>query len=119
MILPSINLITSNSNFACYSFVYGYAWSTLLELFSNPRYLTRSSNWFSDNYLQKVNNNSHYLLYVDNNFIRNCWSILLVLIVAFSLYFLVRLIMGSFSVKKIKTMKYDRKNCLYKLLYDT
>ena len=118
IVLPSINLLASNPNFTSYSFLYGFAWSTLLEFFSNPRYLTQSSNWFPDNYLQKVQNNSHYLLYVDNNFLRNCWSIILVLIVILAIYTLIRLIMSLFTVKKGSTLTYTKENCLFKFLYN-
>ena len=80
LLLPSLNLSPSASAFNCYSFLYGFAWSTYLEKFSNPRSLTSSVSWF-DNYLDQPRNNAHHILFIDNNVIRNGWSILLFLIV--------------------------------------
>lgn len=50
LILPSLNLQPDSSSLNSYSFLYGFSWSSNLELFSNPRWLTTSTNWFN-NYL--------------------------------------------------------------------
>ena len=51
LILPSTNLRATESAFNCYSFIYGFAWSTFLEMLSNPRFVTRSTTWFTDGYI--------------------------------------------------------------------
>ena len=102
LVLPSSNLEANESAFNSYSFIYGFAWSTFLEMLSNPRFVTRSTSWFSDGYLSKVPNNSHYLLFVDNNVLRNGWSILLMLIVVIGVLGIAMLVMRGCSVKKIK-----------------
>jgi hypothetical protein len=79
LVLPSLNLRPESSAFSSYSFLYGFSWSTLLELFSTPRGLSMRTGWF-DGYLQNSNTNAHYLLFVDSNLLRNGWSIILMLV---------------------------------------
>lgn len=99
LVLTALNLTPSASTFNCYSFLYGFAWSTYLEMLSNPRDLSQASGWF-DHYLDQANNNAHYVLFVDNNIIRNCWSILLFLIIATGVLGLAILVFKCFSVKR-------------------
>ena len=50
LVLPTLELFPSASSLNSYSFLYGFAWSTFLELFSDPRGLSSSVTWF-DGYL--------------------------------------------------------------------
>lgn len=68
-------------------------------MLSNPRDLSQNSGWFDD-YLDQANNNAHYILFVDNNIIRNCWSILLFLIIATGILGLAVILFKCFSVKR-------------------
>lgn len=97
--LTALNLTPSDSTFNCYSFMYGFAWSSYLEMLSNPRDLTANSGWFHS-YLDRANNNAHFVLFVDNNIIRNCWSMLLFLMIAVGILGLAILVFKCFSVKK-------------------
>lgn len=99
LLLTALNLEPSASNFNCYSFLYGFSWSSYLEMLSNPRDLSSSSGWFDD-YLDKPNNNAHYVLFVDNNIIRNCWSLLLFLIITTAILSFAILVFKCFSVKR-------------------
>ncbi len=108
LVLPSLNLYPDSSSFNSYSFLYGFSWSSHLELFSNPRVLTKQTNWF-DNYLENSNNNAHYLLYVDSNFLRNGWSIILVMMVSIGILGITLLIMKCFSVSKVKSTSFQNK----------
>jgi hypothetical protein len=96
--LPSLNLRPESSAFSAYSFLYGFSWSALLELFSNPRALSQGTLWFDD-YLQASNSNAHYLLFVDSNVIRNGWSILLVLLTVVTPLALLALAMRCLAVR--------------------
>lgn len=99
LVLPSLNLTPSSSTFNVYSFLYGFAWSNYLEMLSNPRSLSQNSNWFNS-YLDRPNNNAHYVLFVDNNILRNCWSIILFLIITVGILMLFICLFKSLSVSK-------------------
>ena len=79
LILTGSNLTISKNSYCLYSWLYGFAWSLGLEMFSNPRIITANENFFDDTFLQNPQSNAHLLLFVDDNLVRNCWSIFLLL----------------------------------------
>ncbi len=95
--LPSLNLFPSASHFNCYSFLYGFSWSSYLQMFSDPRSLSEQTNWFN-NYIDMPHNNAHLILFVDNNILRNCWSIFLFLIIVGGILLFLIIIFKCFSV---------------------
>ncbi len=80
-ILTGSNLTTSKNSYCLYSWLYGFSWSLGLEMFSNPRIITADGNFFDNAFLQNHQSNAHLLLFVDDNLVRNCWSIFLLLFI--------------------------------------
>ncbi len=92
LILTGSDLTTSKNSYCLYSWLYGFSWSLGLEMFSNPRIITANRNFFDDNFLQNSHSNAHLLLFVDDNLVRNCWSIFLLL---FAILALTALVWGT------------------------
>jgi hypothetical protein len=97
--LTALNLSPSASGFNSYSFLYGFAWSSYLEMFSNPRDLSHTSTWFS-NYLDSPSNNAHSILFLDNNILRNCWSLFLFLIIFTGILLLMWIVLRCLTVHR-------------------
>jgi hypothetical protein len=55
-------------------------------MFSNPRYMTYNTHFIPNNYIQQTHNNAHSLLFIDDNIMRNGWSIMLLLFVIIGLW---------------------------------
>lgn len=85
LVLTSSELTLSKNSYFLYAWMYGFSWALGLEMFSNPRILTGSVTFFDDAFLQNPQNNAHLLLFVDDNLIRNCWSVLLLIFVMLGL----------------------------------
>jgi hypothetical protein len=114
LLLPSLNL-APDSSFHCYSFLYGFAWSTGLELFSDPRGLSQGVSWF-DGYLELPNSSAHYALFVDNNLLRNGWSIFLFLAFVGLALALLILVFRCFSVRRQPFVSSSRLGCVQEWL---
>ena len=83
-------------------------------MFSNPRSLSSSVSWFN-NYLERPNNNAHNVLFVDNNVIRNGWSIVLFLIAIAIVMFLIYAVLRCLTVKKLPLYYRNDPSCLQNL----
>lgn len=83
--LTSFNISLSKGFYLLVGWMYGFSWSLGLEMFSDPRYLTYHGIFFSDGYIQIADSNAHSLLFVDDNFLRNCWSIFILIFIVLGL----------------------------------
>lgn len=86
--LTGSNLSLSKGSYFMFGWMYGFSWSVGLQMFSNPRLLTTNGNFISNSYIQNTKSYAHLLLFVDDNFIRNCWSIFILLFIVIGLLIL-------------------------------
>lgn len=83
--LTGSNLSLSQGSYSLYGWMYGFSWCLGLEMFSNPRSLTINGNLMPEGYLQNPSNSANLLLFVDDNILRNCWSVFILLFIMFGL----------------------------------
>lgn len=83
--LTGFSLSLDKGVYCFYGWLYGFSWSLGLEFFSDPRSLTYGGAFFDGSFIQNSKSSAHFLLFVDDNFLRNCWSIFILLFVIISL----------------------------------
>lgn len=108
--LSGFDLNIRKGSYNLYGGMYGFSWAVGLEMLSNPRSLTSMGNFFQNNYIQKVQSNAHALLYVDNNLLRNCWSVFICIFIVLDLLIVSWIVIRILTGQPLVSLNFEPKN---------